>query len=51
MSMSTFDNGPLLDGWHVQPAKHCGLLCVDFACPVCGENVPQVPANIELGSE
>lgn len=35
------ENGPELDGWHVQPAKHCGLICVDFACPVCGMNVPQ----------
>lgn len=45
------DNAQPLDGWQVQPPRHCGLLCVDFSCPICGENVPQVPANICLGSE
>ena len=44
------ENGPELEGWHVQPGKHCGLICVDLACPVCGSWV-NVPANIELGSE
>lgn len=42
------ENGPQLDGWRVQPAKHCGLICVDLACPVCGSWV-NVPANIERG--
>lgn len=42
------ENGPELDGWHVQPGKHCGALCVDLACPTCGEWV-NVPANIGLG--
>lgn len=51
MTMSTYDNLPPVDGWQVQPAKHCGLLCVDFTCPVCGENVPQVGPHIELGCE
>lgn len=41
------ENGPPMDGWQVQPAKHCGLICVDPACPVCGENVPQ-PAPMPL---
>lgn len=35
--MSTFDNQPPIDGWQVQPGRHCGELCVDLACPVCGE--------------
>lgn len=48
--MSTFDNGPELDGWKVQPGRHCGQLCVDLACPTCGEWVT-VPPNVILGSE
>ena len=47
--MSTFENQPPLDGWQVQPGKHCGLLCLDYSCPICGEYV--VPSNITLGSE
>lgn len=44
------ENGPELDGWHVQPGRHCGQLCVDRTCPVCLEWLP-MPANITLGSE
>lgn len=45
--MTTHDNREPLDGWQVQPGKHCGQICCDFACPVCGENVPQ--PMVELG--
>ena len=48
--MTSFENQPPLDGWQVQPGKHCGTICVDLACPTGGEGV-NVPANIELGSE
>ena len=45
--MTTYDNAPPLDGW-APFAKHCGVLCFDKACPVCGD---WIPANITLGSE
>lgn len=46
--MSTHDNAPPPDDWRPVP-KHCGEVCFDVACPICGEYV--VPKNIELGSE
>lgn len=46
--MTTYDNAPPLEGWAQPVPKHCGLLCFDKACPVCGD---WIPANIELGSE
>lgn len=48
MTLTTYDNAAPLDGW-APVAKHCGLLCFDVACGICGEYV--TPANIELGSE
>lgn len=45
--MTTFDNAPPLDGW-APFSRHCGELCWDKTCPVCGE---WIPANITLGSE
>lgn len=37
--MSTYDNAPKPDGWETPPGRHCGQLCVDINCPVCGELV------------
>lgn len=44
--MTTRDNAPPPEGW-VTPAKHCGVLCFDLACPVCGDWMP--PRNAVLG--
>lgn len=41
MTMTSFDNAPPLDGFIAPPGRHCGQLCVDFSCPICGENVVQ----------
>lgn len=41
MTVSTYDNAPPVAGWSPQPGRHCGQNCVDFACPVCGEYVPE----------
>ena len=38
--MTTWDNAEPLEGWQVIP-RHCGLLCFDRACPVCGDWVNQ----------
>ena len=38
------DNGPELDGWKVQPGRHCGQICCDVACPVCGCYLPMPDA-------
>jgi hypothetical protein len=46
--MATRDNAPPPSDWRPF-ARHCGELCWDKACPVCGEYV--VPANVTLGSE
>ena len=29
-------NAPPLDGWSVQPGRHCGQICIDVSCDVCG---------------
>lgn len=44
--MTTYDNGPQLEGWQVTP-KHCGVLCAERVCPVCREYLP-IPANVVL---
>lgn len=46
--MSTHDNAPPRDGW-APVAKHCGLICFDVSCDICGEYV--IPPNVTLGSE
>ena len=50
MTMSTFDNGPELPGWHLPP-RCCGSWCVGASCEVCGRHARDIPANIELGCE
>jgi hypothetical protein len=51
--MSTFDNAPPLEGWTLPDRYHCGDWC-ERTCHVCGEDAvlkPQIPPNVELGSE
>lgn len=36
----TGENGPEMDGWQVQPPKHCGEWCFERDCPVCGVTLP-----------
>lgn len=50
MIMSTFDNGPALDGWKLPP-RCCGTWSSELTCSVCGMWMVAMPANIELGSE
>lgn len=33
------DNAPPPEGWDPPAGRHCGQLCVDISCPVCGELV------------
>lgn len=33
------DNAPPPDGWEPQIGRHCGQICVDVHCEVCGELV------------
>lgn len=44
--MTTYENAPPPDDWRPF-AKHCGLLCFDTACPICGEIV--LPRGAILG--
>lgn len=44
--MTTYDNAPPPPDW-TPPAKHCGLLCFDVSCGICGEYV--LPAQAVLG--
>ena len=46
--MTTYDNAPPLPGWETQPGRHCGQLCFDRTCKVCGEYV-QPATNLVLG--
>ena len=43
--MTTYDNQPPLDGW-APFARHCGELCWDKACHVCGDWVPMPDAQL-----
>lgn len=47
----TGDNADCPEWWQPQAGKHCGQLCVDIACPVCGEFMPQLGEHIVLGTE
>ncbi|WP_159083918.1 hypothetical protein [Nocardioides terrigena] len=46
--MTTYDNAPPLADWIPQPGRHCGELCWNLACPICGEYLP-TPASIVRG--
>ena len=48
--MSTFDNGPELDGWQL-PRRCCGEWCSGSACRVCGRHQRDIPENVILGTE
>lgn len=42
--MSTYDNAPKPEGWETPVGRHCGQICVDVNCTVCGELVlPRLP--------
>ena len=43
--MTTYDQPRHTPDWTVTP-KHCGQLCLDPVCPICGASVP---ANVCLG--
>jgi hypothetical protein len=52
--MSTFDTGPVLEGWAPTIRYHCGQVCEGRDCPVCGIDAilhPQIPPNVELGTD
>jgi hypothetical protein len=48
--MTSFENGPQLDGWQLPP-RCCGTWCNGDACTICGRWKRDIPANIELGTE
>lgn len=48
--MSTYENGPPLDGWSLPP-RCCGEWCLGPTCNVCRRHARDIPANIELGCE
>lgn len=48
--VSTFENGPLLDGWQLPP-RCCGTWALGQSCEVCGRHKRDIPANVILGSE
>lgn len=53
MTVITRDLSHETPDWVVLPGRHCGQICVDPVCSVCGEFVKRpaakIPANIELG--
>ena len=40
--MTSFDNAPKPEGWEAQAGKHCGQICLDRECPVCGVTLPKL---------